>query len=246
MDDAQRDDAVRRRREARAPARWPRAGRPRRRPGRCSSASSRRSARRPCRSCRARCARSRGRCETASRCGSMMSVTSKTALKSGSSKHGNARRQSVACICEVAMTCSLPSASVYVLRYQPRSLSLSVPVNVISMAGGAHLRRAVDDEPLGGRRAARTVASSPSTFTDVDVELGRVEHDLGDRLVDGGVDDDVADERWPRPDRARAPACSGGAPRARAGDTGCRHDGVTCQAYTGRRAQRVREGRRNG
>ena len=48
---------------------------------------------------------------TAMRCGSTTSVMSNTALKSGSSKQGNARRQSVACICEVAMTCSLPSAS---------------------------------------------------------------------------------------------------------------------------------------
>jgi hypothetical protein len=48
---------------------------------------------------------------TAIRCGSTMSVTSKTALKSGSSKHGNARRQSVACICDAAMTCSTPCSS---------------------------------------------------------------------------------------------------------------------------------------
>ena len=46
----------------------------------------------------------------------MTSVMPKTALKSGSSQHGNARRQSVACICVVAMTCSVPSSSRYVLR----------------------------------------------------------------------------------------------------------------------------------
>jgi hypothetical protein len=56
-------------------------------------------------------------------------VTSNTALKSGSSKHGNARRQSVGCIWLVAMTRSSPSAVRYVLRYHPRSLSLRVPVN---------------------------------------------------------------------------------------------------------------------
>ena len=49
---------------------------------------------------------------TARWAGSTISVTSKTALKSGSSKHGKARRQSVACIWLVAMTCWLPSASV--------------------------------------------------------------------------------------------------------------------------------------
>ena len=49
--------------------------------------------------------------ETAKRSGSVTSVTANTALKSGSSKHGNARLQSVACICVVAITRSLPSAS---------------------------------------------------------------------------------------------------------------------------------------
>jgi hypothetical protein len=44
------------------------------------------------------------------------SVIANTALKLGSSQHGNARRQSVACICVVAITCSWPSASTYVLR----------------------------------------------------------------------------------------------------------------------------------
>ena len=46
----------------------------------------------------------------------MTSVMPNTALKSGSSQHGNARRQSVACICVVAMTCSVPAASRNVLR----------------------------------------------------------------------------------------------------------------------------------
>ena len=57
-----------------------------------------------------------GPLETASSAGSMTSVMPKTALKSGSSQHGNARRQSVACICVVAMTCSAPSSSRNVLR----------------------------------------------------------------------------------------------------------------------------------
>ncbi|MFT3853173.1 MAG: hypothetical protein QM733_10605 [Ilumatobacteraceae bacterium] len=53
-----------------------------------------------------------GPLETASRSGSTTRVMSKTALKSGSSKHGNARRQSVTCIWLVAMTRSVPSAAV--------------------------------------------------------------------------------------------------------------------------------------
>ena len=59
--------------------------------------------------------------DTAVRSASTTSVTPKTALKSGSSQHGNARLQSVDCICDVAITRSVPSSSVYVLRYQPRS-----------------------------------------------------------------------------------------------------------------------------
>ena len=46
----------------------------------------------------------------------MTNVMANTALNSGSSQHGNARRQSVACICVVAMTCSSPSSSTNVLR----------------------------------------------------------------------------------------------------------------------------------
>ena len=89
---------------------------------------------------------------TARWAGSTISVTSKTALKSGSSKQGKARRQSVACIWLVAMTCWLPSPSVYVLRYQPRSLSLRVPVKVIS---------SVTDPGWTGRSmSSRSVASS--------------------------------------------------------------------------------------
>ncbi len=57
-----------------------------------------------------------GPLETASRVGSITSVTPKTALKSGSSQHGNARRQSVACIWVVAITRSSPASSRYVLR----------------------------------------------------------------------------------------------------------------------------------
>ena len=49
--------------------------------------------------------------DTASSSGSTIRVTSKTALKSGSSQHGKARRQSVACICEVAITRSSPASS---------------------------------------------------------------------------------------------------------------------------------------
>jgi len=49
--------------------------------------------------------------DTASISGSMTRVTPNTALKSGSSQHGNARRQSVDCIWVVAITCSRPSAS---------------------------------------------------------------------------------------------------------------------------------------
>ena len=109
VDDAQRDavDVDRRR--------SPRAGRRRRRRGTCSSPSCRRSGRRPCRP-GARCARPPAALDTASRSGSTTSVMPNTALKSGSSQHGNARRQSVACIWVVAMTCSVPSSSRYVLR----------------------------------------------------------------------------------------------------------------------------------
>ena len=59
--------------------------------------------------------------DTASRSGSTTSVIPNTAFRSGSSQHGNARRQSVACIWVVAITRSTsPSPSgpgaEYVLR----------------------------------------------------------------------------------------------------------------------------------
>ncbi len=46
----------------------------------------------------------------------MTRVTPNDALKSGSSQHGNARRQSVDSIWVVAMTCSVPASSLNVLR----------------------------------------------------------------------------------------------------------------------------------
>ena len=101
--DAQRDavDVDRRR--------WPRAGRRRRRRGTCSSiiVSAKRTATLPVRPASARS--TSGPLDTASRSGSTTSVMPNTALKSGSSQHGNARRQSVACICVVAMTRSAPA-----------------------------------------------------------------------------------------------------------------------------------------
>ena len=69
--------------------------------------------------------------EMASRSPGATIVTAKTALKSGSSQHGKARRQSVACIWLVAMVCSTPSSSLKRERYQPRSLSFSVPAKAI-------------------------------------------------------------------------------------------------------------------
>ena len=57
-----------------------------------------------------------GPLDTAVSVGSITSVMPKTALKSGSSQQGNARRQSVACIWVVAMTCSVPSSSLNVER----------------------------------------------------------------------------------------------------------------------------------
>ena len=54
--------------------------------------------------------------DTAVSSGSITSVIANTALNSGSSQHGNARRQSVACICVVAITRSTPSSSTNVLR----------------------------------------------------------------------------------------------------------------------------------
>ena len=54
--------------------------------------------------------------ETASRSSGTTRVTAKTALASGSSQHGNARRASVASIWVVAITCSTPSSSVNVDR----------------------------------------------------------------------------------------------------------------------------------
>ena len=57
-----------------------------------------------------------GPLDTASRCSATTRVMPNTALKSGSSQHGKARRQSVDSICVVAMTCSVPSSSLNVLR----------------------------------------------------------------------------------------------------------------------------------
>ena len=55
-----------------------------------------------------------GSFETAVSPGATISVTEKTALKSGSSQHGNALRASVACNWVVAMVCTSPASSVYV------------------------------------------------------------------------------------------------------------------------------------
>ena len=52
-----------------------------------------------------------GPLEMASRSSATTIVTANTALKSGSSQQGKARRQSVACIWLVAMTRSFPSSS---------------------------------------------------------------------------------------------------------------------------------------
>jgi len=54
--------------------------------------------------------------EYAARWSSTTRVTSKVALRSGSSQHGKARRASVASICDVAIRRSLPSSSVKELR----------------------------------------------------------------------------------------------------------------------------------
>jgi hypothetical protein len=54
--------------------------------------------------------------EIASRSSRTTSVTPKTAFRSGSSQHGNARRASVDSNCVVAMTCGSPSSPVYVER----------------------------------------------------------------------------------------------------------------------------------
>ena len=54
--------------------------------------------------------------EMASRSSGTTSVTANTALASGSSQQGNARRASVASICVVARTRSVPDSSVNVDR----------------------------------------------------------------------------------------------------------------------------------
>ncbi len=54
--------------------------------------------------------------DTARRSGGTISVSPKTALKSGSSQQGKARRASVASNWVVAMSCSSPASSVKVLR----------------------------------------------------------------------------------------------------------------------------------
>ena len=54
--------------------------------------------------------------DTAVSAGSMTSVVAKTALKSGSSQQGNARRASVASNCVAAIVCVAPPGSLYVLR----------------------------------------------------------------------------------------------------------------------------------
>ena len=71
--------------------------------------------------------------EIAIRPSSTVRSTVNTAFMSGSSKHGNALRQSVDCIWVVAMTRSMPLSSTNVLRYQPRSLSFSTPVKVMAI-----------------------------------------------------------------------------------------------------------------
>ena len=114
-----------------------------------------------------------GPLEMASSPSGTTSVTANTALKSGSSQHGKARRQSVACIWLVAMTRSTPSSSLNVDRYQPRSLSLRTPVKLIdrrpcapagSAVSSAKARRSCSSSSLQPGRLSRpsttNVASS--------------------------------------------------------------------------------------
>ena len=54
--------------------------------------------------------------DTAVRPGSMTRVVANTALKSGSSQQGKARRASVASNCVAAIVCVTPAVSLYVLR----------------------------------------------------------------------------------------------------------------------------------
>ena len=87
-----------------------------------------------------------------------VSLMAKTALKSGSSKHGKARRQSVDCICEVAMVRTRPDSSVNVERYQPRNLSFRIPlkVSVILLSS---------DSSYGAVRMSRSDSSCNSNGT---------------------------------------------------------------------------------
>ena len=93
----------------------------------------------------------------------------KTALKSGSSQQGKARRQSVACIWVVAITCSRPSSALNVERYQPLSLSFSVPVNrrerQTSVPSASRSGRANVTRSCSASTAQVSVRSAPSTRT---------------------------------------------------------------------------------
>ena len=108
-----------------------------------------------------------GPLEMASRSSGTTSVTAKTALKSGSSQQGKALRQSVACIWVVAMTRSRPSSSLKVERYQPRSLSFSVPRNVRVRRPSVPTGRAFASAKLTRSRSVSSVqvnvCAAPST-----------------------------------------------------------------------------------
>ena len=124
-----------------------------------------------------------GPLETAVSVGSITSVMPNTALKSGSSQQGKARRQSVACICVVAMTCSVP---VVVLERR----AVPAPQLVVEDPGvgdderdGARLQPADrhDEQPLG--HLVEAVAGVAAVDGDLEhVELDGVEHQLVDRL----------------------------------------------------------------
>ena len=140
--------------------------------------------------------------ETAKRPSATSSVISKTALRSGSSKQGKARRASVASNWVVAITCSVPLVVGEGRPVEAVQLVVEDALEAEPQRGLAGIERRREGERRalllrvkvdrgGGERSGGATGVQLGV---ADLELGGVEHHRRGRLADGDVDLDLARE----------------------------------------------------
>ncbi len=199
--------------------------RPRGPPGRWTSSWSGRSGRVACPR-RAR-SRSTGEFEMASRSGSTIRATSKTALRSGSSKHGKHRRASTDSNCVVAMVCSLAAGvgvggAVEATQFVVEGPGESAGHRVGPGASGPSVPKTTCSSSSSKVTVQAVVVPSAAHLDVGDGQLGGVEDDGVHRFVDDHARCRRCPRRWRMPRRARSrsgtsrarPSGAGGTPRS--------------------------------